>query len=308
MSDPGNPIMVGDVPRLPGRPVEAHKGTFGTVLVVAGSVGMAGAAVLCGSAALRGGAGLVRVAVPEPVALVVAMGNPCYTTAALPAGPEGRLVRSALPLVCELAQQASAVVVGPGLGQSEEVAVVVRGLVEEYAGTLLLDADALNVLGPRPAVFTTRRQLQRGVLLLTPHPGEMARLVGLDTGAVQANRLRIAADFAKETGTITVLKGAGTIVTDGVRAAVNSTGNPGMATGGSGDVLAGLLGALLARGLEGFAAAVLGVHVHGLAGDLARDVLGEEGLIASDLLTYLPPALRSRVEARTGKRTSEPAE
>jgi NAD(P)H-hydrate epimerase len=282
------PTVITDVPRLPPRPADAHKGTFGKVLVVAGSTGMSGAAVLCGSAALRGGAGLVQVAVPEPVAAVVAAANPCYMTAWLPADGTGRLASAALPALLELAGQASAVVAGPGLGNTPDVATLVQGLIPEAKVPLVLDADALNVLGSDPAVLRQRA----APLVLTPHPGEFARLTGTDTPSVQASRQDRAVRFALQHGVVVVLKGAATVVTDGRRVYVNTTGNPGMATGGSGDVLTGLLGALLAQGMEAFLAAVLGVYAHGLAGDLARDRLGEVSLIATDIVDCLPAAFR----------------
>jgi NAD(P)H-hydrate epimerase len=285
---PTTPAVITDVPRLPPRPADAHKGTFGKVLVVAGSAGMSGAAVLCGYAALRGGAGLVQIAVPEPVAAVVAAGNPCYMTAALPADGNGRLDRSALPSLVELSGLASAVVAGPGLGNTPDVAAVVAGLLAEVRVPLVLDADALNVLGPNPAALRQRT----APLVMTPHPGEFARLTGSATRAVQANRQELAVHFALQHEVVLVLKGAGTVVTDGKRVYVNTTGNPGMATGGSGDVLTGLLGALLAQGIEAFTGAVLGVHVHGVAGDLARDTRGEVSLIATDIVEHLPAAFR----------------
>jgi NAD(P)H-hydrate epimerase len=286
MPTSADPVPVTTVPQLPPRPADAHKGTFGKVLVVAGSLGMSGAAVLAGSAALRGGAGLVQVAVPDAVAGIVAAGNPCYMTVLLPADVAGRLARIALPRLLELVEAASAVAVGPGLGQGEEVSDVVRGLVRQTGVPLLLDADALNVLGPDPAVLKERP----APTVLTPHPGEFARLTGTDTRSVQADRAGRARAFAEAFGVVLLLKGAGTVVTDGRQVYVNTTGNPGMATGGSGDVLSGLLGALLATGLEAFSAAVLGAYVHGLAGDRARDVRGETSLIATDLVDFLPAA------------------
>jgi ADP-dependent NAD(P)H-hydrate dehydratase len=295
MSDPA-PAIVSAVPHLLARPADAHKGTFGKVFVIAGSLGLSGAAVLSGSGALRSGAGLVQVATPEPVALVVAAGNPCFMTAPLAADGHGRLARISLPLLLEQAAAASAVVLGPGLGQSDDVAAVVRTLVTEVTVPLLLDADALNVLGKHPDVL---RQRQRPTVL-TPHPGEFGRLIGRSTHDVQANRQPLAIAFARTFGIVLVLKGAGTIVTDGRQVFVNTTGNPGMATGGSGDVLSGVVGALLAQGMQAFAAAVLGVYVHGLAGDLARDARGETGLIATDVIEQLPTAFRRHAEKQTG--------
>jgi NAD(P)H-hydrate epimerase len=288
MTEPHGPIELRQVPALPPRPADANKGKFGKVLVVAGSLGMSGAAVLAGSAALRGGAGLVQVAVPEPIVAIVAASQPCYMTAPLPADSHGRLAVPAFGVLSQLAESASAVAAGPGLGRSDDVATVVTELLSLQT-PLVLDADALNVLAGRLEAVSGRAS----PVVLTPHPGEFARLDGCDVATVQANRRERALAFARRHGVVLVLKGAGTIVTDGQRIYTNTTGNPGMATGGTGDVLTGLLGALLAaKELEPFDAVVLGVYLHGLAGDLARDELGETSLIATDLVDYLPQAFR----------------
>jgi ADP-dependent NAD(P)H-hydrate dehydratase len=274
------------VPTLPPRAPDSHKGDFGRVLLVAGSRGMSGAAVLCGTAALRGGAGLVRVAVAADILPIVAGGNPCYMTAPLPCDDQGRLAAGADAEVLRLA--ADVVAAGPGLGQSPAVAAVVRALLGRFAGPLVLDADALNVLAGQTEALRGRAVPP----VLTPHPGEFARLLGRKVSADPDERRDLATRFAADHGVILVLKGHGTVVTDGRRVYVNTTGNPGMATGGSGDVLTGLIAALLGQRLDPFAAAQLGVHVHGRAGDLARDELGEVSLIATDLIAYLPRALR----------------
>jgi len=281
--------LVRDVPTLPPRPRDAHKGTFGRVLVVAGSVGMSGAAALAGSAALRGGAGIVQVAVPEPILTTVAAHQPCYLTSPLPADEHGRLSHAAVAALLPLVESASSVVVGPGLGASDDVAGLVRELLGQARLPLVLDADALNSLAG-----TGWLEQHRGPRILTPHPGEFARLIGSTTQAVQADRQGLAVSFAREHGGVLLLKGAGTVVTDGSRVYVNTTGNPGMATGGSGDVLSGLLGALLASGrMPPFEVAVLGAFLHGRAGDLACADKGETSLIATDLLDRLPDAFRS---------------
>lgn len=289
MTPPADPLVVVDVPKLPPRAADAHKGTFGKVLVVAGSVGMSGAAVLAGTATLRGGAGLVQVATPEPVGPLVASAQPCLMTVWLPADRRGRLSRAALPELLALARSATAVVLGPGLGQSLDLLILVPTLLEQVARPVVLDADGLNALSTHTEILNRRE----APTVLTPHPGEFARLTGLDTKAVQADRRNVALEFARRHRAVLVLKGAGTLVTDGRRLYTNTTGNPGMATGGSGDVLAGLLGALLAQGVEAFDAAVLGVYLHGRAGDLARDEVGETSLIATDLLDHLPAAFAS---------------
>lgn len=271
---------------MPPRPLDANKGTFGRVLIAAGSRGMSGAAVLCASAALRGGAGLVRVAVPEGIWSSVAAANPCYTTAPLPQDDRGRLSAAALTELLELLRSNSVAALGPGLGQSAELGNIIASILEKTATPLVLDADALNVLVDRLDAL----HKHGGSIVLTPHPGEFARLLGSDIAAVQAHRQELAAEFARRYGVVVVLKGHGTVVTDGRRVYVNTTGNPGMATGGTGDVLGGLIAALLGQKLEPFAAAQLGVYLHGRAGDLAREQVGEVSLIASDLLEYLPRA------------------
>jgi NAD(P)H-hydrate epimerase len=220
---------------------------------------------------------------------IVAGANPCYLTAALPQDEQGRLAASAEAPLLALLESNDILAMGPGLGQSEAIAALVAAVLRVARRPVVLDADALNVL-------QQRLDLLKGhdaSLILTPHPGEFARLLGCEVAKVQMNRQDLAVRFAGEHGVILVLKGHGTIVTDGRRVYVNSTGNPGMATGGTGDVLTGMITAFLGQGLEPFAAAQLGVHLHGLAGDLARDELGEVSLIASDLIDYLPQTFRS---------------
>jgi NAD(P)H-hydrate epimerase len=287
-------LAVNEVPRLPPRPLDANKGTFGRVLVVAGSRGMSGAAVLCAGGALRGGAGLVRLAVPEGILPLVALANPCYMTAPLPQDDHGRLCTAALPPLLELVRGNSVAVLGPGLGQNADLGPMLAGVLEQTTTPLVLDADALNMLVGRLDAL----RAHQGPLVLTPHPGEFARLLGCDIPAVQSRREESAAEFAARHGVLLVLKGSRTVVTDGRRVYLNTTGNPGMATGGSGDVLGGLIAALIAQHLETFAAAQLGVYLHGLAGDLARAQVGEASLIASDLLGFLPLAFTAHARKR----------
>jgi NAD(P)H-hydrate epimerase len=280
--------VVTQLPRLAPRPPDANKGTFGRVLVTAGSRGMSGAGVLCASAALRSGAGLVWLAVPHELQPIVAGVNPCYLTVALPQDAEGRLAQSAVgPLLAAL-QGKDVAAVGPGLGAGVGVTAVVDAVLQQQV-PLVLDADGLNALQGK----ADRLRARPAATIITPHPGEFARLVGSDVATVQGNREALAVRFATEHGVILVLKGHRTLVTDGKRLYRNGTGNSGMATGGTGDVLTGLIAALLGQGLAAFEAAQFGVCWHGLAGDLARDDLGEVCLIASDLLHYLPRALRS---------------
>jgi NAD(P)H-hydrate epimerase len=282
------PEVVTGLPALGRRPADSHKGLFGHVLVVAGSRGMSGAAILCASAAIRGGAGLVTLAAPEPVIQSAATANPCYMTMPLPADEHGHLTAAAEHLILPAAAKCSVVACGPGLGQSSGVTRVVIDLLARAAKPCVLDADGLNAVARTPE--SLRR---RDPLIITPHPGEFARLMGISAAAVQADRETQAVRFAGARGVVLVLKGHETLVTDGRRLYRNTTGNPGMATGGTGDVLTGLIAALVGQKMEAFAAAQLGVYLHGLAGDLARDVVGEICLTATDLLAWLPRAFLS---------------
>lgn len=282
-----------ELPRLPPRPYDAHKGTFGKVLVVAGSRNMSGAAVLCGTAALRGGAGLVQVATPSPVQPLVAAGFPSYTTFGFRVHADGTLPDDAASEVIEWGRAATALAIGPGLGQGKDVAGFVTDILDGLPRTpVVLDADGLNAVAPFPESLTGRC----GALILTPHPGEFHRLSGVPTPEVAVHREPLALEFAAKFKLILLLKGANTIVTDGHRLYSNSTGNPGMATGGSGDVLTGVIAALVAQEIEPFDAAVLGAWVHGRAGDLAAAVLGQTALTSADLLQYLPAAFRELEE------------
>ncbi len=281
--------IVTKLPVLPSRPADSNKGTYGRILVLAGSRGMSGAAVLSGSAALRGGAGLVRVAVPASVLPIVAGANACYLTAGMPEDEHGLFAGQAEGELLDLAQANDVIAMGPGLGRSVAITQLVLAVLDKTKAPLVLDADGLNAVQH----CTDRLKGRQAPLILTPHPGEFARLLGTTVAKVQAQRQELAIRFAADHSLVLLLKGDGTVVTDGKKVYINTTGNPGMATGGTGDVLTGLIAALLGQKLEPFAAAQLGAHVHGLAGDLARDELGEVCLIASDLLNYLAPAFRN---------------
>ena len=275
------------VPKPPSRPPDAHKGTAGLVLVVAGSRGMAGAAALVGNGALRAGAGLVKLATPDAALDTVAALAPCCTTA--PLADDGACLRAeAAETVLALAEGQDALAVGPGLGRTSGVAAVVRALLEGLDVPIVLDADGLNVIADDAA---TVLKSAAGRVILTPHPGEAARLLGVSVKDVQSDR-EAAVERLAGLGAVAVLKGAGTVVCDGERLYVNKTGNPGMATAGAGDVLTGMLAALLAAGMPMFEAAVLAVWAHGRAGDLAAERLGILGMTALDLLACVPDALR----------------
>lgn len=285
-----------DLPQPPDRPVDGHKGTFGNVAIIGGSVGMSGAAALAGVAALRAGAGLVFVAVPEPVLPIVASFDPSYLTIPLLADDDGIIAAGALQKLRERLALCDAVAIGPGIGRSESLTEIVRTLYVESIMPMVFDADALNALasisvhaGDEISKLPPRSD-NAGPRILTPHPGEFARLLDSETAAIQQSREIPAVEYAKANAVVLLLKGPRTIITDGQRLAENSTGNSGLATGGSGDVLTGLITSLIGQGMEAFEAAQLGAHLHGLAGDVAAKELTQRGLIASDLAGYLPAA------------------
>ena len=286
---PLNEVTDSPLPQLPPRRADSHKGDYGRALLIGGSRGMSGAIALAGRATLRSGAGLVTLAVPQVVQNVVAGIEPSYMTHGL-ADNGMHLDRSAAEEIQALSKTATALALGPGIGRSAALTDLVRHLFHQINRPMVVDADALFALAARPEAIT----LPGGPRILTPHPGEFARLVGRPIDPTR--RSGAAADFAQRDAThqtILVLKGHETIVTDGTRFSINHTGNPGMSTGGSGDVLTGIITALLCQGIEPFDAARLGVHVHGLAGDLAAGELGQVSLIATDLVDYLPYAFQS---------------
>jgi hydroxyethylthiazole kinase-like uncharacterized protein yjeF len=272
---------------VPARRPDAHKGDFGHVLVVAGSRGKTGAAHLAAAGALRSGAGLVTVATPACVQPVVATLGTEYMTEGLPDAPPGTIAPGALEAIAAL--PGDVIVVGPGLGGGDGVRQVVRGLVALEERPLVLDADAVNAFAGEPGLLSSREGQQ---IVITPHPGEMARLLGTSTEEVLAHRLEAASHFASAHGVHVVLKGHRTIIaTPDGKVFINPTGNPGMATGGTGDVLAGMIGAWLAQLEDAEAACLLGVYLHGAAGDLAADDEGQVSMTAGDLAVHLGDAL-----------------
>jgi len=282
-------------PLFPRRPREVHKGTYGHLLVVAGSVGKTGAAALCARAALRAGVGLVTVGTAASAQPTVAALSLEAMTEPLPETAAHTLAVKAREPLAALAEARDAVAVGPGLGLDHETRGLARDLVGTLARPMAVDADALTALSDHLHVL-------RGVhaaRVLTPHPGEMARLVGASVDDVQRDRIGVARAFATTHGVYLVLKGARTLIAepDG-RVLINPTGNAGMASGGTGDVLTGILGALLARGIDAARAAPAAVYLHGLAGDVAAERVGEEALIASDVIEALGEAFRRLADAR----------
>jgi NAD(P)H-hydrate epimerase len=276
------------------RPASANKGNFGHVLVVGGSVGKSGAPAMASLAALRAGAGLVTAAVPAPVLPLVAAIAPELMTYPLAASLAGCISAENLApeLLAALTAGKTVLAIGPGLGQDPETVKFTTGLLSATKIPAVIDADALNILAAKPVLLA---KLAKGrTLVLTPHPGEMARLAGIPTAEVQANRLEVARSFAQRTRVTLVLKGARTLVAhpDG-RVAVNTTGNPGMAKGGSGDLLTGLIAGLLAQYPTDTPRAVeAAVYLHGLAADLAVRASDEHTLLATDSLAQLARAFR----------------
>jgi len=281
---------VHEVPKLEPRPADGHKGTFGKVCIIAGSVGMSGAAALAGRAALRSGAGLVRVATARSALPTVAALEPCYTTIGLADDGAGRISARAIHTILDAVADNDATALGPGLGTSPGLRSIVETLVQQENLRLLIDGDGLNNLSKLPH-WPGKRHAD---VVLTPHPGEMQRLwSGLFREPMPANRQEAAGQLARTTDTVVALKGAGTVVTDGQRVYINTTGNPGMATAGSGDVLTGTIVALMGQGLAGFEATVLGVYLHGAAGDIAADSHGQISLMATDIIDTLPQAFQT---------------
>lgn len=255
------------------REKEIHKGDCGRILVVAGSHGMAGAAILAATAALRTGSGLVQVAIPKELFPIVQVGIPEATCL------ERDLRKIDLSLY-------DAIAVGPGLGQSDESIDTVKYLFENYDGKMVLDADGLNILAYNN-LFDLIKDKEN--IVITPHMGEAKRLLG----HLKEERKETAIELYRKTKAITVLKGHATVVaTDNEKTYINTTGNPGMATAGSGDVLTGIITSLLGQGKSAKEAALAGVFVHGLAGDLAAETVGEYGLIAGDIAYYTAIALK----------------
>lgn len=277
---------------LPRRRPDGHKGTFGTCLVIAGSRGFTGAACLTALAAVRSGAGLVRLAFPASLADVIESVALEPVKHPLPDTAAGTLARAALEPLLELAKDADSVALGPGISTSPETRALVASLLAGLDRPLVLDADGINCLNLD--LLRSSLAARRSPLVLTPHPGEFARLLGSSPDQVNSNRAGVARDFSREHKVILMLKGAPTVVAgpDGMLF-LNSTGNSGLGSGGSGDVLTGLTAGLIAQGTDPLRAATVAAFLHGRAADLAAADLTEYCLCASDLLHYLPCAFRS---------------
>lgn len=279
--------IISDIPKLKPRAVDGHKGDYGKICIIAGSTGMSGAAALAGRAALRAGAGLVRVATPKSILPIIAVIEPSFTTIALTEDSAGRISAKAINIILEAVRENDAVAFGPGIGTSGALRSVLETLLDQPDLRLVIDADGLNNL----AGIKNWPDRLKAKLILTPHPGEFERLwSGLLREELPAERQQQALQLSQRTNAVVILKGAGTVVTDGEKVYINNTGNPGMATAGSGDVLTGVITALLGQGLSDFDAAVLGVYIHGLASDIAAEKTGQISLIATDIAQALADA------------------
>lgn len=264
------------------RRTDTHKGTYGKVLIIAGSLGMTGAAVLAAKGALRGGAGLVRVSIDETLFPIIQNS----VTEATCVHPN---------MGAHILEEYDSIIIGPGLSTSQEGVFAVAKLMANYKGNVVMDADALNIIAQNNVELRTFAAGK----IITPHPGEAGKLIGIPVSEINANREKAVSFLADSTGSVAVLKGHGTLISlprktdkEPVHIFKNPTGNPGMATGGSGDVLSGVIGAFLAQGMNLKDAAMAGVYIHGLAGDLAAKEFGEYGLIAGDIAKYVAYAIK----------------
>ena len=275
--------------KLKKRPKDSHKGDFGHIFILAGSRGLTGAAALCSNAALRSGAGLVTLGIPVSLNSIMSRKLTEVMTLSLAETKEQTLSLKAEQEILKKANSSDAIVIGPGLSRNAETGKLIRNLVVKIEKPMVLDADALNAVSGKTEILGKIKTKY----IITPHPGEMARLTNKSLNYIKNNRLIVAKKFSHDYNAVVVLKGAGTIVAEsGGKYYVNTTGNPGMATAGSGDVLAGIIAGFLGQGLNEFDAARSGVYMHGLAGDIAAEDKGEAGLIAGDILENIPYAIK----------------
>ena len=267
---------------LPDREEWAHKGDFGKILLLCGSRGFTGAAYLAAMGALRSGAGLVFLGVPESIYAIEAMKLNEPVVFPLP-DEDGKLSHGAIPEILSRLPQMDAVLMGPGLGQSEGTFQVVKTVLERADCPVVLDADGINVVAPHKDILRGRTN----PTVLTPHAGEFARL-----GGNADDRVAAAEEMARDTGCTVLLKGHNTVITDGKTTYINPTGNPGMAVGGSGDVLAGIIVSLIGQGIGPLEAAACGAWLHGAAGDICEAEIGQYGMLPTDMLNVLPRLLK----------------
>lgn len=263
------------------RPDDANKGSCGSVLSICGCYGMAGAAIMSGKSALKCGIGLLKMAVPKSIYSIAAQSILESIYYPLSETADGKISADNTDFLLEQAEKSSAVLIGCGLSVCSDTKQIVTSFIQNCTKPMVLDADALNCICDNPEIL----RCAKASIIITPHPGEMSRLSGLSVQEVNQSRTETAVKFANNYGVVCVLKGAGTVIADKEgRALINTTGNSGMATGGSGDVLAGIISAFLAQGAEALDAAAAGVYLHGLAGDIAKDRFGKISMLPTDLI------------------------
>lgn len=282
-----------EIPKLHRREPDTHKSDYGRIFVVAGSKGMVGAALMAAEAALRSGGGFVKLGMPWQLAELAAS-NPytiCAVAVGLPATEEATLAIVGKSKILAAAEGFDVTAIGPGLSTHPQTIQLVAQLLPELKTALVIDADALNALAKLPEVFG-KISGEKGLPIITPHGGEFARLAGLTERPKPQERENLCRNFARQNRVVCVLKGHMTVISDGERIHINQTGNPGMATAGTGDVLTGVISALRGQGYDSMEAAVLGCHLHGMAGDMAEEELGQWGMTAHDILLRLPRAFR----------------
>lgn len=274
---------------IPQRALYSHKGTYGHVLVIAGSVGKTGAALMCAKSALRAGSGLVTIAIPAVLKVVFQSNVMEEMLLPLPCNNH-TLSKQAINDIIEFVnQKADAVAFGPGVGINEDTEEIIKALLLKCTCPIVIDADGVTLLSKNPEVL----KKAKGETVITPHPGELSRLIKLSVREIEKNRIEIAQKVSEELKTVVVLKGVPTVISDfSGNTFLNTTGNPGMATAGSGDVLTGIIASLIGQGLSPLYASVLGVYLHGLSGDIASREKGFHGLIARDIIESIPGAIK----------------
>ena len=288
------PSNLAELPPLPQRGPGFHKGQAGRILVIAGSAGMTGAGAMASLSCLRAGGGVVLWAIPRSLNAIGEAVNMEVMTLPIPDTPSGAPAMDAREILVEAARETDCVVLGPGLPVAGDTGELMRLLIPEIFPPLIVDGGAFSAIGTDMMIIRKRQS----PTIITPHPGEMGRIVGKTAADVQAKRGEFAARYAKLSGAIVALKGHDTIVANGQDIYTNRSGNPGMATAGSGDVLCGVIAALVGQGIAPFDAAKLGVFLHGLAGDLATAEMGMHGVIASDIIGHLPAAFKAYAAMR----------
>ncbi|WP_026894655.1 NAD(P)H-hydrate dehydratase [Clostridiisalibacter paucivorans] len=274
---------------LPNRDVSSHKGSFGNVAIIGGSIGMTGANYLASTAALRTGSGIVRSVIPKSLNTIMEIKTTEVMTVPIEDYGKGRFVLKSLEYLKNSVKQSDAIGLGPGLNIDIDIKAIVKDILLSIDTPIVLDADGLNCVAEDMDILKDRK----GTTIITPHPGEMSRLADVDISAIQKDRLYWTKKISKKYDVIVVLKGNNTIVSYKDKYIVNTTGNPGMATAGSGDVLTGVITSFIGQGIPAFESACFGAYIHGLSGDMAAYDKGEYGIIAGDIINYIPYAIMS---------------